>query len=61
MVSKTLARRLERLAARDMPNSPRVMKILVTRIGQPDRIIELPHTKPIDQRQGLGPTPAGGK
>ena len=37
-MSKTLARRLERLAARE---TPRVLKILVTRIGGLNRTIEL--------------------
>lgn len=41
MVSKTLARRLDRLAARETPNSPLVLKILLTRVGGPDKTIEL--------------------
>jgi hypothetical protein len=53
MVSKTPARRLERLAARETPNSPRVLKILVTRVGGPDRTIELVINEPNDLRRGF--------
>jgi hypothetical protein len=53
MMSKALARRLERLASRKTPNSLRVLKILVTRIGSPDRTIELVQGERNDPRPGL--------
>jgi hypothetical protein len=40
-LKRNIARRLERLIAREMPKAPRVLKILVTRIGGPNRTIEL--------------------
>jgi hypothetical protein len=53
MISRTLARRLERLEARLMPDAPLVLKILVTRIGGPDQIVELVLNKPSRWRRGF--------
>jgi hypothetical protein len=53
MISRTLARRLERLEARLRPDAPLVLKILVTRIGGPDKIIELVLNKPNGWRRGF--------
>jgi hypothetical protein len=52
MMSKTLARRLERLAAQEM-HSPRVLKILVTRIGEPAYTIELVLDQPCHRLRGF--------
>lgn len=46
-----LARRLERLEAELRPNNEGVLKINVTRIGQPDRIIELRLPEPRNWRR----------
>jgi hypothetical protein len=61
MINRNLDRRLERLEEHLNPPVSRGLLILVTRIGQPDRIIELPYTKSIDRRQGFGPKAAGDK
>lgn len=53
MVSKTLSRRLEHLAARETPTSPRGLKILVTRVDGPDETIELVISEPNDLRRGF--------
>lgn len=53
MMSKNVSRRLERLAAWETPNSPRVLKILVTRIGGPDQTIELVLDERDDLRRGF--------
>ena len=53
MMSKALSRRLEHLAARETPNSRRVLKILVMRIGGPDKTIELVINEPNDLRRGF--------
>lgn len=41
MISKTTLRRLERLGSRAVLETPQVLRILVTRIGEPDETIEL--------------------
>jgi len=52
MRSKTLSRRLDRLAAQETPNSPRVLKIHVTRVGEPDETVELVLDERYDARRG---------
>jgi hypothetical protein len=54
-MSKALVTRLERLAARESPHSPRVLKILVTRIGRPDYTVELVLDEPHNRRLGFSP------
>ena len=52
MSSKNLSRRLERLEAELAPaRDPEVLKITVTRIGAPDRTIELQLKKPTGRRR----------
>ena len=53
MSSKNLIRRLERLEARLTPSSDdgRVLKITLTRIGEPDEVFELRGIKPNDRRR----------
>jgi len=41
MTTKAILRRLDRLTAREMPKAPRVLEILVTSIGEPDKRVEL--------------------
>jgi hypothetical protein len=41
MTSKAILRRLNRLTQREMPKAPRVLEILVTSIGKPDKKVEL--------------------
>jgi hypothetical protein len=52
MSSKNLSRRLERLEAELAPDvNPQVLTITVTRIGEPDRTIELQLKKPTRRRR----------
>jgi hypothetical protein len=48
-------RRLERLTAQETPNSPRVLTILVTRIGEPAYTIELALDEPHNRRLEFSP------
>jgi hypothetical protein len=40
-MTRNLPKRLERLEAYLKPSAPRVLKILVTRVGEPDEVVEL--------------------
>ena len=52
MITKNLARRLERLEAElAPPTDGPVLTITVTRIGQPDRIIEMHGVNTADHRR----------
>jgi hypothetical protein len=52
MITKNLARRLERLEAELAPPSDGpVLTITVTRIGQPDKIIEVHGMAPANRRR----------
>jgi hypothetical protein len=51
MSSKNFAQRLERLEAELTPSDERVLKITVTRIGRPDRTIELRLPEPPNWRR----------
>ena len=46
IITAKVKRRLERLEARPSPTASRVLTILVTRVGGPDRTIELVLNKP---------------
>jgi hypothetical protein len=59
MITRNLDRRLERLEGHLKPPASRALLILVARIGEPNRIIELSHTKPIDWRHGFDQKAAG--
>jgi hypothetical protein len=50
MTTKAILRRLDRLNAREMP-APRVLEILVTSIGEPDKTVELVLDRPSDSRR----------
>jgi hypothetical protein len=50
MRSRNLSRRLERLEAQLTPSEERVLTIVVSRIGEPDRTIEV-RGKPADRRR----------
>jgi len=52
-MTRNLSRRLDRLITREIPRAPRVLQILVTRIGQPDETIELVLDKPNELRRGF--------
>ena len=52
MITRTLARRLERLEAYLAPPDDKpALTIVVTSVGRPDRIIELRGIKPTDRRR----------
>jgi hypothetical protein len=53
MMNRNLSRRLERLLVREVPKTPRVLKILVTSIGEPDRTVELVLDEPYNRRRGF--------
>ena len=50
-MSSRLARRLERLEAHLAPDASEVLKVTITRIGQPDRIIEVRLPQPDGRRR----------
>lgn len=50
-MTRSLPRRLERLEAVFRPPIPRVLTIIVTRVGAPDRKVELTLKEPIGRRQ----------
>jgi hypothetical protein len=47
---RNLPKRLERLEACLKPRAPRVLKILVTRVGEPDGVVELVLPEPNRRR-----------
>ena len=51
MTTKAILRRLDRLNAREMSKAPKVLQILVTSIGEPDKTIELVLERPSDSRR----------
>ena len=52
MITKSLSRRLERLEAELAPNDEKpALTILVTSVGQPDKIIQMYGAKTADQRR----------
>ena len=51
MTTKAILRRLDRLAAREMSKAPKVLQILVTSIGEPDKTIELVLDRPNGRRR----------
>ena len=53
MISKNLSRRLERLEAELTPSEEHVLKVTVTRIGEPDRIIEVRLPEPTGRGRRL--------
>ena len=56
MIARNLARRLERLEAElTPPSDPRVLKIRVTSVGEPDEIIELRLPEPYGRRRSWPP------
>jgi hypothetical protein len=50
---RSFPRRLQRLEVRPIPSAPLVLKILVTRVGGADKIIELVLNEPHRRRQGF--------
>ena len=50
---RSLPRRLQRLEVRLIPSDPPVLTILVTRVGGPDKIIELVLNEPRGGRPGF--------
>ena len=51
MGSAKLARRLERLEAELAPNNEQVLKVIITRVGKPERTIEVRMPQPRGRRR----------
>jgi len=58
MTRRNLTKRLQRLERRLTPSAEEILQITVTRIGHPDRIIEL-RLHPAGRRVAMLPDPAG--